>query len=286
MEQHHAPGEQQQAVIAREVHDPLQVECVVAPGGIARARVIDLVGLDPAERDQRRDAQDRGGEEDRAGRYVASEHSHERRGRGIAGGGEPVVSSDPQRHAAPADQPEADRRDGGADDAGGQAVQAFGREHHRAGRPQREQQCRRADHHDAHCGQCALPVRCVGERAAGNERRHADHPADRQGHADVLLRPSRVRQIECQERAEAHLHVGQEKIGPVEPAPALVGNFAIALPALPAVLRDDPSRTRGEAGEPFPNPGPLHDRSGCRTHSLAALVDRALTGTPEVIGLG
>ena len=56
MKQDERAGEKNETPVLREVHQFLQIESVVALGGVARAYIIDFVRLDFIERDQRRDA--------------------------------------------------------------------------------------------------------------------------------------------------------------------------------------------------------------------------------------
>ncbi len=94
LEQHHCAGEQQQIPVLAQIGDPLHLERAIAHGGIAGAHVVDLVRPDPIERDQRGNAQQRGDHEYRAHRRIDAQRSHGERGDGIAGRGEPKVSTD------------------------------------------------------------------------------------------------------------------------------------------------------------------------------------------------
>src|SRR5262245_21587519 len=60
---------------------------------------------------------------------------------------------------------------------------------------------------------------------------------------DVLFRPAEVGQVECEERAEAQLNIGEKKIRPIESPPAAIGYFAIAKLAPVALLREDAPRS-------------------------------------------
>jgi hypothetical protein len=91
--------------------------------------------------------------------------------------------------------------------------------------------------------QCSLPPHRVGERAARDLRRHRRQPADRERKPDVLFRPAEIGQVECEERAEAQLNIGEKKICPIEPPPAAIRYFPIAKFSPVAMLRDDPPRS-------------------------------------------
>jgi hypothetical protein len=103
----------------------------------------------------------------------------------------------------------------------------------------------------------AFPPHRVGERSAGDLRDHAGERPRRERKAHVLLRPAQSGQIESQERAEAHLHVGHEEVGPIEAAAALVGDFPIPLLPCPPMLRDQTTGTRGKTRQPLQTGKPL-----------------------------
>jgi hypothetical protein len=71
--------------------------------------------------------------------------------------------------------------------------------------------------------------------------RHRRQSTDGERNPDVLLRPPEIGQIKRQKRAEAHLHVGQEKIRPIEPTPAAIGYFPVSKFAPVPVLGDQPT---------------------------------------------
>jgi hypothetical protein len=112
----------------------------------------------------------------------------------------------------PAGNAEADRGDRGADEPGAHAVENLSHEHEREARPQCEDQRRdRNQDKTARC-QTPLPTHRVGECAARDLRRHRRQSTDGERKANILLRPTEIGQVKRQERAEAHLHVGQEKV--------------------------------------------------------------------------
>jgi hypothetical protein len=113
-------------------------------------------------------------------------------------------------------------------------------EHEREARPQREDQ-RGGNQHKAARRQAPLPAHRIGERAARDLRRDRRQSADSKREPDVLFRPTEIGQVKRQERAEAHLHVGQEKVRPIEPAPAAIRYFPVAEFAPVAMLRDRPA---------------------------------------------
>src|SRR5215831_3435648 len=153
----------------------------------------------------------------------------------------------------PASEAEADRRDRRPDDAAGHAVENLGREYEREAWPQRQNECRGRDQDKAARRQPPLPTDSVGERAAGDLRRHARQSTDGQREPDVLFRPTPIGQVESQKRAEAHLDVGQEKIRPIETPPAAIRYFPIAKFAPVGVLRDRPPRSAVKTEKPLNN---------------------------------
>jgi hypothetical protein len=71
--------------------------------------------------------------------------------------------------------------------------------------------------------------------------RHRRQPTDGERKPDILLRPTEIGQVKRQERAEAHLHVREEKIRPIEPTSAAIGYFPVSKFAPVAVLGDQPA---------------------------------------------
>jgi hypothetical protein len=57
--------------------------------------------------------------------------------------------------------------------------------------------------------------------------RHAGQSTNRQHQSDILFRPTQISQVKGQERAKAHLDIGEEEVCQVEAAPALVGYLPI-----------------------------------------------------------
>src|SRR5262249_29628569 len=103
--------------------------------------------------------------------------------------------------------------------------------------------------------QCSLPTHRVGERAAWDLRRHRRQPTDGERKPDVLFRPAEIGQVECEERAEAQLNIGEKKIRPIESAPAAIRYFPISKLAPVAMLRDDPPRAGMETEDVLENSG-------------------------------
>src|SRR5262245_41957697 len=85
----------------------------------------------------------------------------------------------------------------------------------------------------------------VGYRPARQLGQNTSDAADRERDPDIDLRPPRACQIEGQKGAEADLHISYEKIGPVEPAAALIADRVIEIAPPPAMLRNNVSRSRG-----------------------------------------
>src|SRR5262249_43464102 len=224
-----------QTPVLREIDKSLQIKGVVALGGIARTNVIDLVRSDFGQRDQRRDAQDRRGDEYGAVRQVCSEPTHERSGHSISGAGEAVISPNATRHSMTAGETETDRSDRCSNDARGHAMQNLSHEYEREARPERENECRGSNQDQnrmppapaSNARRPAPPRRGAGGRPAGFSRPHPRQSADREREPNVLFRPTQIGQVESEERAEAHLDIGQEKVRPIETPPATVpGAFA------------------------------------------------------------
>src|SRR5262249_30087799 len=112
----------------------------------------------------------------------------------------------------------------------------------------------------------------------------AGERAGRERKAHVLLRPTQGGQIERQKRAEAHLHVGHEEIGPIETATAAVRDFPVPLlPALP-MMRDLTAAARGKTRQPLQAGKPLRDAAepqaalAIRGASSSTLSQRAHVG--------
>src|SRR6266511_2432622 len=100
-----------------------------------------------------------------------------------------------------------------------------------------------------------LPTHRVRERAARDLRRHARQSADGQREPNVLFRPTQIGQVESEERAEAHLNVGQEKVRPIEAPPAAVRYFPISEFSPAAMLRDRAARAGVKIDKPLANSG-------------------------------
>src|SRR5262249_7791946 len=207
----------------------VEVEGVVALGGVARPHVVDLVCSNLGERGQGGNAQDCGGNEYDMVRKIGPERTHEGRRHGIAGAGEAIISADTPRHSMPAGDTEADSGDRWADEARARAVKNLGNEHPRETRPQRQNERGGGNEREPRRRQCSLPTHRVGERAAWDLRRHRRQPTDGERKPDVLFRPAEIGQVECEERAEAQLNIAEKK------------NFA---QTGPPGLASDPSRSR------------------------------------------
>src|SRR2546423_6616252 len=85
----------------------------------------------------------------------------------------------------------------------------------------------------------------IGECAARKLCQDTGYATDGECDAYIDSRPPRACQIESQKRAKADLHVGNEKIGPVEPAAALIADGAIDIAPPPAMLGNKISCSRG-----------------------------------------
>src|SRR5262249_14223479 len=107
----------------------VEVEGVVALGGVARPHVVDLVCSNLGERSQGGNAQDCGGNEYGMVRKIGPERTHEGRRHGIAGAGEAIISADTRRHSMPAGDTEADSGDRWADEGRARAVKTLGNDH-------------------------------------------------------------------------------------------------------------------------------------------------------------
>ena len=105
------------------------------------------------------------------------------------------------------------------------------------------------------CRQPPLPMHGVGERAAWDLRCHTRQSADREREPNVLFRPTQIGQVESEERAEAHLDIGQEKVRPIETPPATVRYLAIPELSLVAMLRDRAARAGVKTDKPLANSG-------------------------------
>src|SRR5262249_51062593 len=131
-------------------------------------------------------------------------------------------------------------------------VESFRGKHQREAGLQRQDQRRGRNEDKAACRQSALPAHRVGERAARDLRRHRGQSPDCEREPDVLFRPTELGQIKRQERAEAQLNVGQEKIGPIESPPTAIRYFPLSEFAFVAMLRNDLARSGVETEEALP----------------------------------
>ena len=97
--------------------------------GIAGARIVNLVAVNKVERDQRGNAERRGGNEDGTFGYVCPGYSHKHAGERVTGGGITIIPASPHRHSAASDQAETDGADSWRDDTGCRSLQNLRNEH-------------------------------------------------------------------------------------------------------------------------------------------------------------
>src|SRR5262249_52992539 len=88
--------------------------------------------------------------------------------------------------------------------------------------------------------------------------------SDREREADLVFLPSQVCKIESQEGAKADLHVGDEEVGPVKAAAALIGDLPVEHPPALTMLRDRATRPRWDLSEGVLDPGVATGRCGPR----------------------
>jgi hypothetical protein len=199
--------------------------------------IVDLIGSNEAQGDERRDAEAGRCEEDRPCREFRSDESHEAGRDGGSGSLESLVATRPQGHGASPDEAEADRRNGGPDQSRGEAVEDLGEDEEVEDRRERINEGGASERDDPASDQQLLAGHRVGERATGNKADDGRETADRQEQPDILFRPVEAGKIEGHERAEAGLHVGDEKIRPVESVPAACGDRFAQRPARFPVFR-------------------------------------------------
>ena len=72
LEEHQRAGEEDEPAVLRQIERAREVHCLLSGDGVARLGVVDLLAADGAERDQRRNAQRRGREEDGAIRQIGA----------------------------------------------------------------------------------------------------------------------------------------------------------------------------------------------------------------------
>jgi hypothetical protein len=181
------------------------------------------------------------------------------RGEGVSCPVEAIIPAGPRRHRVAADDPEADRGNCRTDESRTRPVQQFGADHEDKARLQCEDQCCASDHQEPGCGQTAFP----GQRICESPTRHQDgcsgEAAYRQSDADVPLGPAQMGEVERDERAEAHLHVGRKEIHPVQAVPAARRSGPLQLALGAAMVRD------GRAGASKSSADPGNDRHRAAT---------------------
>jgi hypothetical protein len=122
----------------------------------------------------------------------------------------------------------------------------------------------------------------TGGGTTGDLGRHPGETADGEREPDILLGPSKARQIEGQKGPEAHLDIAEKEIGPVETPPAPVAELSIQALSPLAMFHDDAMRAGRNADDRSGYPCSPAEVVGChlRLHAVppAPATNAAHTG--------
>ncbi len=237
---HHAPGEDQQAMVLHEVEQAHRLALPARPGlGRASPRVIDLAAVDTAERDEGGRAQSRRGQERRARRDELPEHPHQAGRERVAQGAVAAVPPETRAQAAVPDQAERDGGERGPGDAARAAIGDLRRQHERKAREEGEDQRTERDQDERGGDQHPLRAHGIDEGTAWKLARDRGEAAHGEHEPDASIRPALGGEIDRDERTEARLDVGHEEVEPVEAVLAALRGLCLVIghgrPPLPAL---------------------------------------------------
>ena len=223
MEQDDAAREGQQRPIAHE-HAKSEIGLFgrARRRAAMRARWIDLMFADVPEGEQSRQPERKGHDEDGVARPV-SDDAHGGGGDPVADRGKTGIASEPLAERTIPHEPEADGGDGRAEHRACHRMQQLRSHDRNEYRPRRNRKGAHADADDGDRRHQTLGAGGVDERAARHLAGQGYEPADREGEADIDLRPFLLGQVDRDERPESGLRVGEKEDEPVEAAPARDG---------------------------------------------------------------
>ena len=181
---------------------------------------VDLSGSDQTQRQQCRDKQQDGDDEDGARRQKISASTHRCRRESVANGGKAGVPPQPLTNRRVTHKAKADRHHRGTEYATCQRLNDRRRQHHGKDRMRRVGQSADANRCNRNAGDQSLRPRCVDQGAAGHLADQRNEAGGGQDETDVDLRPLLRGEKDRDERPKAGLHIGDEEDKPIKSAQA------------------------------------------------------------------